>query len=60
MNRGAFLAGLVFTIIGVFFLLERLDVWEIRGAYVWPVLLIVLGLVVLLTARRGRPEPPSA
>jgi hypothetical protein len=59
MNRGAFVAGAIFTILGLFFLIDRLEIWDVRSAYVWPIMLIVLGVLVLLGAR-GRPhEPPS-
>ena len=59
MNRSAFVAGAIFTILGVVFLLDRLDLWDIGGAYVWPLMLIVLGVLVLLSVRR-RPDEPSA
>jgi membrane-bound ClpP family serine protease len=47
-NRTALLAGLIFVVLGVVFLLEQLDVFELRAAYVWPVVLIAIGVAVLL------------
>jgi lysylphosphatidylglycerol synthetase-like protein (DUF2156 family) len=44
--------GIFFVVVGVVFLLERLGVLELRTAVVWPLLLIVLGLAILLAARR--------
>lgn len=58
MSSGTFVAGLLFTAIGLVLLLERLDVWEIGRAYVWPVMLIALGVAVLLGSRARRDDPP--
>lgn len=41
-------AGVLFVIVGVVFLLEELDVWEVRAATILPLLLIALGLSVLV------------
>jgi hypothetical protein len=43
--------GLFFIVAGIAFLLDRLDVWTLRGRYVLPVLLIVLGTAILLGGR---------
>lgn len=47
-NRAALVAGLIFVVLGVVFLLEQLDVFELRAAYVWPLVLIAVGVAVLL------------
>jgi len=55
---GHFASGLVLLLMGVFFLLDRLDVFWIPMRQLWPVVLIVLGLGLIadvLIARRGRP-----
>jgi hypothetical protein len=57
VNRTAMVAGLLFVVLGVLFLLDALDAINLRGAYVWPVALIVVGLAVLwggLTSSRRR------
>lgn len=54
-NPGAALAALIFIAIGTLFLLDLLDVTEIRREVVWPAMLIALGLAVILSALwRGR------
>lgn len=53
-DRGAIVFGLFFVVVGVAFLLDRLDVWTIEARYLPPVLLIALGVAVLLGARRSR------
>jgi hypothetical protein len=54
INRGSIVAGVFFVLVGAAFLLQELDVWDLRAAYVFPVLLIALGVAVLLggTGRR--------
>lgn len=47
-DRSGFSAGLIFVGLGVLFLLERLGLLTLAGQYLWPILLIVLGIVVLL------------
>ena len=44
--------GIFFLVAGGLFLLERLGVFELRAAVLWPVLLIALGLGLLVAARR--------
>jgi LiaI-LiaF-like transmembrane region len=53
-NRAALVFGVFFVVTGVAFLLERLDVWDLRLKYVAPALLISLGVAVLLGGRRER------
>lgn len=55
-NRTALVSGVFFVVVGVAFLLDRLGVWRVRGVYVWPLLLIVLGVAVLAGARRSQTE----
>jgi hypothetical protein len=47
-NRTTLVAGLIFIVLGVVFLLEQLEVFELRAIYVWPVVLIAIGVAVLL------------
>ncbi len=47
----ALVSGIFFVAAGVAFLLDRLNVWNLRGRYVLPVLLIVLGIAVLVGGR---------
>ena len=64
-NRTALVAGVVLAALGVVFLLEALDVFTLRASYVWPVVLIVIGLAVLwsgLSASRREDrgdQPPT-
>jgi hypothetical protein len=48
INRGTVVAGVLFILIGAAFLLQELDLWTLKAVYVFPVLLIVLGLAVIL------------
>jgi hypothetical protein len=43
-------AGVFFVLVGVFFLLDRLGILEIRAQLLWPALLIAVGAGILLTA----------
>lgn len=51
--------GIFFLVAGVVFLLDRLDVWDVGGAVVWPLLLIVVG-VAIIAGGRTKKEPPEA
>ncbi len=54
INRGSIIAGVFFILIGAAFLLQELDLWNLKAVYVFPVLLIALGVAVLLGGtRRG-------
>ena len=46
-DRLSLVVGVLFAVAGVVFLLDALDVWELRADYLVPLGLIVLGLVVL-------------
>jgi uncharacterized membrane protein HdeD (DUF308 family) len=50
LNRTSLVAGLLFIVLGVLFLLDQLDVLQLRASYVVPVVLIVVGVVVLIGA----------
>ena len=57
-DRLSLVAGVLFVVAGVLFLLDALGVWELRIDYLVPLGLIVLGLGVLASAlpmRRRRP-----
>lgn len=56
VDRVALAFGLAFVVAGVLFLLDRLDVWQLRVSYVLPVFLIALGLGILVG---GRPKGSS-
>ena len=58
VDRVALAFGIAFVVAGVLFLLDRLDVWELRVSYVLPVFLIALGVGLLVGGRSK--EPPSA
>jgi hypothetical protein len=49
-DRLSLLAGLVFVLAGVVFLLDALDVWHLEGDYLVPLGLIMVGVVVLASA----------
>ena len=48
------LAGVFFTLAGVGFLLESLGVWQVDLVYLWPVLLVGIGISFLLGKARTR------
>ena len=47
LDRLSLVVGVLFVLAGVVFLLDALDVWKLRGDYLVPLGLIVLGLAVL-------------
>lgn len=57
-HRGAVIWGLIFVVLGVLFLLDQLEVIDLRAAYILPVVLIVIGAVFLVSgaATRRRSE----
>lgn len=61
MNMGSLIAGLVFIILGVLFLLDNLGVFEVSFAVIWPIVLIGVGLALLLggLGRRRQETPPT-
>ena len=58
-HRGTLAAGIFFFLTGVVFLLDRMGVWEVRGTLVWPLLLIVLGVMILAGGRQKEPAEPQ-
>jgi hypothetical protein len=57
VDRLSLVVGVLFVLAGVVFLLDALEIWELRVDYLVPLGLIMLGLVVLasgwpLRARR--------
>lgn len=53
-QRRALISGVLFTILGLVFLLEALEVFELAPATLWPLLLVALGIAVL--AGTGRDD----
>ncbi len=49
-HLGAGLAGLLFAVLGVVFLLDAVDVIAVRAAVVLPAVVIVLGIAVVMNA----------
>ncbi len=56
-QRRSLLSGLMFIVLGVVFLLEALEVFELAPATLWPLLLVVLGIVVLAGTGRDDEDP---
>lgn len=56
-QRRGIVSGLLFVILGVIFLLEALDVFEVAPATLWPVLIVALGVGVL--AGTGGSDDPA-
>lgn len=56
-SRTALVAGGLYIVLGALFLLERLGAIGLSARFVWPVVLIAVGVAVLLGARRGDREP---
>ncbi|HEU4400197.1 MAG TPA: DUF5668 domain-containing protein [Actinomycetota bacterium] len=57
-DRLSLVAGVVFVAAGIVFLLDALDVWNLRGEYLVPIGLIVLGLVVVASGWPARDRRP--
>lgn len=49
---GTFVFGLMFVLFGVGYLLDMTGAWDIQPIRLWPVMLIAVGAVIVLTARR--------
>ena len=50
VDRLSLVVGVLFVLAGIVFLLDALEVWELRLNYLVPLALIVLGLAVLASA----------
>jgi len=53
-HRGSVIWGLIFVVLGVLFLLDQLEVIDLRAAYILPVVLIVIGAVFLVSGAATR------
>ena len=58
VDRLSLVVGVLFVLAGIVFLLDALEVWELRLDYLVPLALIVLGLAVLASAWPLRPRRP--
>ena len=47
-DTGGIVAGVLFLVAGILFLLDELDIWTIRLNYLLPLVLIGLGLALLI------------
>lgn len=50
-NAGPYIIGFILIIIGAIFLLSNF-VWWFRWSYLWPVILIAIGLLIMIGVRR--------
>ncbi len=57
IDRSAVVWGLLFTVVGLTYLLQALGVWDVRGEVLLPILLIVAGGAVLVTGFVGDRTP---
>jgi hypothetical protein len=57
MSPASVVSGLVFVVLGVLFLFDRLGRIALAPEYVWAILLIGLGVALLAGGRRRRPPP---
>jgi hypothetical protein len=53
-DRLSLVVGLIFVAAGIVFLLDALEVWKLRGDYLVPIALIVLGIVVVASGWPAR------
>ena len=58
VDRLSLVVGVLFVLAGIVFLLDALEVWELRVDYLVPLALIVLGLAVLASGWPLRARPP--
>lgn len=59
VDRVGLAFGVAFVAAGVLFLLDRLEVWDMKPSYVLPIFLIALGVAILLGGRSKEPPPPG-
>jgi hypothetical protein len=57
---GSLVAGLVFIVVGVAYLLQVLGAWTLNLWRLWPVLLIAVGIAVLLAGTRRDSDGPGS
>jgi len=53
-HPGTFVAGIVFMLVGLAYLLHALDVWNVRIWRLWPVFVIAVGVVILIGGTQFR------
>lgn len=56
LHKGTLLAGIVFLLIGVAFILEALEVWTVQISdlrYIGPIALVVVGVAVVFGSMGG-------
>jgi hypothetical protein len=53
-DTGKLAAGLVFIALGTLFLLDRLGALQFDAGYIWPIVLITIGLAVFLGGWQAR------
>ena len=58
VDRLSLVVGMLFVLAGIVFLLDALEVWELRVDYLVPLGLIVVGLVVLASGWPLRTRRP--
>lgn len=59
-HRRGTVIGVLFMLLGLLFLLEAFDVFELAPAALWPILLISLGIGVLVGGGDGHEgDPPT-
>ena len=58
-RRRALISGILFIILGVVFLLEALEVFELAPASLWPLLLVALGIAVLAGTGNDHDDPTA-
>jgi len=52
-HRNRNLLGVILIVVGIFFLLTTFDLfWWFRWSYLWPVILVAIGLLIIVGARR--------
>jgi uncharacterized membrane protein len=57
LNITSLIAGVVFIVLGVLFLLERLNVLVVSSQYVWPIVLVALGIAIIVGGERRHRGP---
>lgn len=58
-HPGTFVAGLLFVIVGVVYLLEAFEVWVVDITRLWPMALIGIGLVMILGRGQSTQSTPT-
>ncbi len=58
-RRRGIIGGIIFTGLGIMFLLEALDVYTLAPSTLWPILLLSLGIGVLAGIGSDEEDPNS-